>query len=108
MPVLEIRSYVLHPGARAGFHDLFHNKVMPMLADQGIRVVRYGASEHDEVSYVLMRAFDSVDHRDEQEDRFYGSALWREGYRDEVLAMIASYQEVVLTLDDATVDALGS
>ncbi|KJL34560.1 MULTISPECIES: NIPSNAP family protein [Microbacterium] len=108
MTVLEIRSYVLHPGARQSFHDLFHTKVMPMLADQGIRVVRYGASEHDDVSYVLMRAFDSTLHRDEQEDRFYGSALWREGYREEVLAMIASYQEVVLTLDDATVDALGA
>jgi len=108
MTVLEIRSYVLHPGARDGFHDLFHTRVMPLLAEQGIRVVRYGPSEHDDISYALLRAFESVEHRDEQEGRFYGSALWREGYRDEVLAMIASYQEVVLTVDAAVVDALGS
>ena len=106
MPVLEIRSYVLEPGTRERFHDLFRTKVMPQLADAGIRVVRSAPSEHDDVSYVLMRAFDSLAHRDEQEDRFYGSALWREGHREEVLSMIASYQEVVLTLDAAAIDAL--
>ncbi|MFD6700225.1 MULTISPECIES: hypothetical protein [unclassified Microbacterium] len=77
------------------FHDRFRTKARPQVEDAGFRVVRASPSEHDVVSYVLMHAFDSPVQR-EEEDRFYGGALWREGYREEVLAMIATYKEVVL------------
>jgi hypothetical protein len=106
MPVLEIRSYVLKPDVRQHFHELFASKVMAQLADAGIRVVRYGPSLHDDRSYVLMRAFDSLEQLAEQEERFYGSPRWRDGYREDVLAMIESYQDVVLDLDNGAIDGL--
>ncbi len=108
MPVLEIRSYVLKPGVRDQFHQVFEQKVMAQLADVGIQVVRYGPSLHDDLSYVLIRAFASMEELQEQEDRFYGSSLWRDGYRAAVLGMIASYQDVVLELDQSVVAALST
>jgi hypothetical protein len=45
-------------------------------------------------------------HRGAHEDAFYGSAAWREGPREAVLACIETDTDSVLTLDDATIDGL--
>lgn len=79
---------------------------MPMLQRWHLDVVSYGPSDHDTDSYYLIRAFGSLEAREREESDFYGSAEWRDGLRDSVMALIENYTTVVLLLDEATVEGL--
>ena len=104
--VVEIRSYTLKPGTRDEFHRLFLEAAYPMLKRWNVDVVAYGPSLHDENSYYLMRRFDSLAHREQNEESFYGSDEWRQGPREAILACIETYTEFVLELDAVTVQRL--
>jgi hypothetical protein len=107
--ILEIRTYRLRQGTSASFHRLVAEQSVPLLERFGINVVRFGPSEQNEdgvEEYVLIRAFDSLVERDEQEGRFYGSDEWLHGPREAILGLIESYQTVVLTASPAAVDGL--
>lgn len=103
---VEIRSYNLKPGRRDEFHRLFLEAAMPLLQRWNVDVVAYGSSPHDETSYYVIRRFDSLTHRDESEEAFYGSDEWRKGPREAILDCIENYTEIVLELDDATIQGL--
>ena len=77
-----------------------------MLAEWKVDVVAVGPSLEDPDSYVLMRAYDSLEHRQRSQEAFYGSAEWREGPRDAILALIETYTTVVLELPDEVIDQL--
>ena len=104
--VVEIRSYNLKPGTRAAFHRLVVEEAVPMLQQWNVDLVAYGPSPHDEVSYYLIRAYRSLQDRQRSQDAFYGSAEWREGPRERILALIESYTSITLPLDVGTVTAL--
>lgn len=103
---IEIRSYNLKDGTRAEFHRLFLKEAFPMLKRWDIDVVAYGPSPHDQNSYYLIRRYDSLAQREQSEDTFYGSAEWRQGPREAIIALIENYTEIVLELDEATVQGL--
>ena len=103
---VEFRSYTLKPGSRQEFQRLFLEEAFPMLKRWNVDVVAYGPSLHDENSYYLIRRFDSLAHREQSEESFYGSAEWRRGPREAILALIENYTEFVLELDEATVQGL--
>ena len=104
--VVEIRVYTLKPGVRDRFHRLFLEQALPMLRRWNVDVVAYGPSLHDDDSYVLMRAFPSVEVRERSEDAFYGSQEWKSGPREAILAAIETYSTVVVRVDDDTVQGL--
>jgi NIPSNAP len=104
--VVEIRSYRLKPGSRGAFHALVVERSIPMLSRWKVDVVAFGPSLHDDESYVLIRAYESLDRRQASQDAFYGSAEWKEGPRDALMAMIESYTTVVLEMDETAVEAL--
>ena len=104
--VVEVRSYNLKPGTRDEFHRLFLEEAFPLLQRWNVDVLAYGPSLHDENSYYLMRRFDSLAHREQSEDSFYGSAEWRQGPRQAILACIESYAEIVIELDEAALQGL--
>jgi hypothetical protein len=103
---IEVRSYNLKPGTRQAFHDLFVREALPMLGRWKVDVVSAGASPQDDVSYFLIRAYDSVADRDRSQDAFYGSDEWRQGPREPILALIESYTSVMLEVDEATIQDL--
>lgn len=103
---IEIRSYNLKAGTRDEFHRLFLEESMPLLKRWNMDVVAHGPSLHDENSYYLMRRFESMAHRDESENAFYGSDAWRQGPREAIIALIENYTEIILELDDVTVKGL--
>jgi NIPSNAP len=103
---VEIRSYNLKPGSRDELHRLMTERAMPMLERWRVDVVDYGPSLHDGDSYFLIRAYDSLEDRQQSQDRFYGSDEWRQGPREPILALIESYTSVVLEMDDTTVRGL--
>jgi hypothetical protein len=99
--ILEVRTYHLKPGATDEFVRLMRNHAIGLLETFGIRVVSCGASlvtEDGRRDAFLIRAFDSVDERDEKEQLFYGSDAWRYGPRESILSLIESYHTVVLEL----------
>jgi hypothetical protein len=103
---VEIRNYSLKPGTRATFHTLMLEQSLPMLKRWNVDVVFYGASLHDQNSYCLIRAYDSLEHRQQSQDAFYDSFEWRLGPRTAILALIESYSEVVLELESLTLNGL--
>jgi ketosteroid isomerase-like protein len=105
-PVLEIRTYTLKPGTRAEFHRCFEAESLPLLRRWNIDVVGYGPSQHDEDSYILIRAFRSVAERERIENAFYAGAEWQQGPRAAVLAAIDTYTTVVIRVDESTVEGV--
>jgi hypothetical protein len=103
---LEIRSYNLKPGTRQEFQRLFLEQAFPLLQRWNVDVVAYGPSLHDQDSYFLMRRFDSLAQREESENNFYGSEEWKQGPRASIIALIENYTEIVLELDEVTVQGL--
>jgi hypothetical protein len=104
--VVEIRSYNLKPGTRDRFQQTFLTEALPMLKRWKVDVISYGPSRHDQDSWFLMRAFDSVDQRQKDEDAFYDSDEWKQGPRERILADIVSYTTIVLPVDAQTLDGL--
>jgi hypothetical protein len=105
-PIVEIRSYHLKPGTRPEFHRLFLGEAFPLLRRWNVDVVAYGPSLHDQDSYYLMRRYAGLAQREESEDAFYGSEEWRQGPREAILALIENYTEIVLELDETTIQGL--
>lgn len=103
---VEIRAYNLKDGTRDEFHRLFLQEAFPMLKRWNIDVVAYGPSLHDQSSYYLIRRYDSLAQREQSEEAFYGSAEWRQGPREAVIALIENYTEIVFELDESTVQRL--
>jgi hypothetical protein len=104
--VVEIRSYNLKPGSRGEFHRLVVEVSLPMLQRWGVDVVAFGPSPHDDSSYYLMRAYDSLEHRQSSQDAFYGSPEWRQGPREKIVSLIDSHTSIVIELDSSAVDSL--
>jgi NIPSNAP len=105
---VEIRSYNLKPGTRDEFHRLFIEEAFPLLQSWNVDVVAYGPSLHDETSYYLIRRFANLAHREESENAFYGSDEWKQGPREAIVSLIENYTEVVLELDEGTMQGLRS
>ena len=103
---IEIRSLNIKPGTREQFHRLYIEEALPLLQRWNFDVVAYGPSLHDENTYYVIRRYDSLAQRDQMEDSYYASDDWRTGPREQMLALIESYTDVVLELDQTTVDGL--
>jgi NIPSNAP len=98
LPVLDVRTYKLEPGAGEEFDRLVREHALPMLHRFGIDVVGSGPSLDDRDLYCLLRAFPSAARRDAQLGSFYGSDEWRQNYRDTALALIEAYHTVTIPL----------
>lgn len=104
--IIEIRSYNLKPASGAAFHKLVKEVSLPMLDKWKIEVVAYGPSKHSPDSYYLIRAFKSMDDRQQTEDAFYGSDEWKNGPREKILSHIENYTTVVLEADEKMIEQL--
>ncbi len=104
--VVEIRTLTLKPGTREEFQRRYTRRALPLLKRWNIDVVAHGPSLHAEDSYYVIRCFASLAEREQHEDAFYSSADWRQGPREAILALIENYVDIVLELDDVTVQGL--
>jgi hypothetical protein len=103
---VEIRSLSLKPGRREEFHRLYTERSLPLLKRWNFDVVAHGPSLHDENSYYVIRRFDSLVQREQSEDAYYASDDWRQGPREAMLALIENYMDIVLELDEVTVQGM--
>jgi hypothetical protein len=108
--VLEIRTYRLRPGTREAFVRAMADEAVPLLRAYGVEVLAYGGSLVDEDGHeeaFLIRRFPSLEARDAQETRFYGSDDWRNGPREAIVSRIESVHTVVLPSEVLTARAGG-
>jgi hypothetical protein len=107
--ILEIRTYRLKPGTGREFVRLIREESLPLLEKANIEVVDHGlslvAEDGHEEAY-LVRAFDSLRAREEQEDAFYSSEAWLLGPREAILSRIESYHTIVIESSEQAVSAL--
>lgn len=97
--ILEIRTYRLKPGTRAEFVRVMRDEARPLLEKYGLNVVDCGPSLADEDGHeeaYLIRAFPSLEVREQQEAEFYSSEEWLRGPREEIVSRIVSYHTIVL------------
>ena len=104
--LIEIRSINLKPGTCDEFHRLYIEEALPLLKRWNFDVVAHGPSLHDENSYYVVRRYDSLAQREQMEDTYYASDDWRQGPREAIMALIESYVDVVLEMDEVTVQGL--
>jgi hypothetical protein len=104
--IVEFRSLTLRAHARDQFHRLFTQKSLPLLQRWKMDVVAHGPSLHDENTYYVIRRFDGLVQRKQMEDAFYGSDDWRQGPREAMIGLIENYVDIVVELDDTTVQGL--
>jgi hypothetical protein len=104
--IVEFRTLTLKPQSRKAFHQLFVERSLPLLQRWNFDVVSHGPSLHDENTYYVIRRFDSLTQREQLEGAFYGSDDWRQGPREPMLSLIENYADIVLSLDEATMEGL--
>jgi hypothetical protein len=103
---VEFRSLNIKPRMRDEFHRLYITEALPRLKSWNFDVVAYGPSLHDGNTYYVIRRYDSLAQREQMEDTYYASDDWRKGPREAMLALIESYTDIVLELDELTVQGL--
>ena len=103
---IEIRSLNLKPSTREEFHRIYIEEALPLLKRWNFDVVAHGPSLHDENTYYVIRRYESLSQREQMEDTYYASDDWREGPREAILALMESYTDIVLELDEETVQGL--
>jgi hypothetical protein len=104
--MIEIRTLTLQLSTRDQYHQLHIEKALPLLQRWNFDVVAYGPSLHDENTYYVIRRYDTLIQREEMEDAYYASDDWRKGPREAILALIESYTDIVLELDEVTLQRL--
>jgi hypothetical protein len=104
--LIEVRAYKLKPGTNAEFDRLITTVALPMLHAVSMDVVACGASAHETDTYFLIRAYADLADLNAQQDAFYGSAAWRHGPREAVLACIDHFLSTVLWLSPEGVEDL--
>lgn len=54
----------------------------------------------------MIRRFDSLAQREQMEDAYYASDDWRQGPREQMLALMENYTDVVLEVNESTLRGL--
>lgn len=103
---VEIRSYNLKSSNRDEFHRLVCQESYPLMKRWGVDVIAFGPSPHDDISYFLIRGYESLEHRQSSQDVFYGSSDWRQGPREAIISLIDSDTSIVLEMEVSVVDSL--
>ena len=90
--IIEIRHYTLKPGRREDFISYFEAKNRPALRDAGMIVFGPLRDLEDENKVHWMRAFTSLDSREQIKSAFYDGPVWNESIEAEVMPMIAHFE----------------
>lgn len=103
--IIEIFSIGLKPGTGPIFNQLYTGQSVPLQKRFGVNLIAYGPSLHDADAFFVVRHFESLEHRQNSHDKFYGSNEWKTGPREGILSLIDSYTTVVLPSSDELVRA---
>ncbi len=104
--VVEILLYSLVDGMGVEFHEIMHSISIPLHKSAGMDVVTFGSSLHNSDAYYLLRAYDSLQHLNVSQDKFYSSDAWINGPRKDIVDRIVSSEKIVIPLKQNAIDYL--
>jgi hypothetical protein len=104
--VIEVRTYSLRENSSETFAQVMAGKAVPMMTAAGLKVVFFGACVAEPNTYLLVRAFESLEIRHQQKSAFYGSREWKDGVEDEVMSCIDTYLTAVMEVTAEVAEAL--
>ena len=105
MTVLEVRNYLLKPGATAGFVRYFEEHFLESQRDEGMNPLGQFEVVGQPDRFVWIRAFPDMAARRRGLTGFYGGAYWL-AHRDEANAMMLEHHDVHLLRPLAPMAAL--
>ena len=106
--MLDIRTYRTVPGGREEFLRIMADEAVPMLHRYGIEVVAFGPAVQDDDHAILIRFFASLEERERQLERFYGSEEWLTQHEPRVMPLIETYLTVVFPASPEVAAALST
>lgn len=76
MTVAHLRTYTINQGMMDDWLELFHDKIVPLSAEAGIKVESSWVNE-ERTQFIWIRSYgDSVESIETAEAAFYGSEWW--------------------------------
>lgn len=94
--ITEIRIYKLKENTASEFNKVFTEQSLPMMKRWNVNVVDYGFSLIDKESFYLIRSYENLEQRKENQDAFYGSDEWINGPEKAIMDCIATYNTSVI------------
>lgn len=90
--VIEVRTYRAKPGRRGQLLGLLRASAFPLQRELGIKVLGPFPSLDDDVTFVWLRAFPSLESRDPLKEAFYGGPAWLGELEDKAMPLIAGHE----------------
>jgi hypothetical protein len=76
MTIAHLRTYTINKGMLDSWLKLFHDRLVPLMVDAGIKIESTWVNE-ERTQFVWIRSYgDSVDNIEKAEAAFYGSDWW--------------------------------
>jgi hypothetical protein len=94
-PIVELRQYTLHSGARDVLIDLFEREFIESQEAQGISVLGQFRDRDDPERFVWLRGFQSMEARAAARAAFYGGPTWQ-SHREAANATMLDSDNVLL------------
>jgi len=95
-PIVELRRYALHPGARDTLIELFDRELVETQEAVGMSVLGQFRDLDDPDSFVWLRGFDDMRTRRQALGAFYGGPVWKQHSRAANATMIDSDNVLLL------------
>jgi hypothetical protein len=93
--IVEVRSYRIKPGKRAEFIDLFEKRAIPALRSHGMKIIGPLLDIENPNKFVFLRAFPSLEAREQMKNDFYGGELWKNELEGIAMPMLDSYDVIL-------------
>jgi hypothetical protein len=94
--IVEVRRYRIKPGRPDEFLKFFETRSVPALEAHGMRVLGPLVDLENPNAFVWLRAFPSLEARDEMKASFYEGELWKGELEAIAMPLLESY-DVILT-----------
>ena len=104
--IVEVRTYKIKPGRREEFIRFFETRSIPALRAHGMQVLGPLLDLENQDSFVWLRAFPTLEAREEMKTAFYEGSLWKNELESIAMPMLESYDVVLTETTSGFVDSL--
>jgi len=106
--ITELRIYKLKENTSSEFNKVFTEQSLPMMQRWNVNVLDYGFSLIDKDSFYLIRNYENIEQRKENQDAFYGSDEWINGPEKAIMSCIDSYNTSVVDSEKLIINKVDS
>lgn len=94
--ITEIRTYKLKKDCSEIFLKIFTEQSLPLLKRWNVNVIDFGFSIVDNLSFYLIRTYENIEQRKQNQDDFYNSQEWITGPDEPLMNCIETYNTAVI------------